>query len=383
MKYRKIVDSIYIKGRIGWKGLKKKEYLKNSNYRIINGSNIVNGGVDWDSCGYISKERYLESPEIALEDNDILITKDGTIGKVGIVKKLNTPSTVASGIFVIRNEKENQWDTLFLYYFFQSFKFNEFIHARQEGSVIPHLYQKDFQELMIPEISIEKQKSISRKLETLQKSIDLNKKINTNLEILMDEIFKKQVLNSEDCGENVLGKIATFKNGLAMKKYRASNDEKTLSVLKIRELHQGFTDDSSDKCTENLSQDVVINTGDIVFSWSGTLLVKIWPGDKCGLNQHLFKVSSDNYPNWFIYEWTKHYLKHFQNIAADKATTMGHIKRSDLNEAIVKIPQETKMNFLNDIINPLYSSYLRNIYINNALEKAKDLLMYELFDEIS
>ncbi|MEI2414413.1 restriction endonuclease subunit S [Ligilactobacillus salivarius] len=103
MRYSKISESLYIKGRIGWKGLKKKEYLQEGSYRIINGSNIVDNKIDWSNCGYISKERYDESEEIKLKEGDILITKDGTIGKVAMVNKLDKPSTVASGLFILRN----------------------------------------------------------------------------------------------------------------------------------------------------------------------------------------------------------------------------------------------------------------------------------------
>lgn len=181
MKFKNIGETIYIKGRIGWKGLKKKEYLNKSDYRIINGQNIINNRIDWGNCGYITKQRYEESPEIMLQPNDILITKDGTIGKVAMVKELSLPTTVASGIFVLRNCISNVWDTNYLYYFFQSFSFKKFIHSRVEGSVIPHLYQKDFMQLNIncPDISV--QKSISYKLKLIDEQITLNNRINDNL----------------------------------------------------------------------------------------------------------------------------------------------------------------------------------------------------------
>ena len=93
-EYKSIGDCLYIKGRIGWKGLKKSEYLKKSNYRIINGSALNGKDIEWDKCGYISEERYNESPEIMLEKNDIVMTKDGTIGKVAIIDKLEYKTTV-------------------------------------------------------------------------------------------------------------------------------------------------------------------------------------------------------------------------------------------------------------------------------------------------
>lgn len=146
----KLCDYLYIKGRIGWKGLKKDEYLESSDYRIINGESLTKDGIDWGKAGYISAERYDESPEIMLQIGDILLSKDGTIGKIGYIDRLDSPSTVASGIFVIRNIKPDIISTQFIYYLLKSKLFTAFIASRTEGSVIPHLYQKDFMEFMIP-----------------------------------------------------------------------------------------------------------------------------------------------------------------------------------------------------------------------------------------
>lgn len=142
----KLGDYLYIKGRIGWKGLKKSEYLPISDYRIINGESLTLSGIDWNKAGYISAERYEESPEIMLNIGDILLSKDGTIGKIGYVDKLDAPTSVASGIFVIRNTRQAEISTQFIYYLLKSKLFKAFIASRTEGSVIPHLYQKDFME---------------------------------------------------------------------------------------------------------------------------------------------------------------------------------------------------------------------------------------------
>ena len=146
----KLGDYLYIKGRIGWKGLKKEEYLEHSDYRIINGESLTKAGIDWSKAGYISQARYDESPEIMLQNGDILLSKDGTIGKIGYIDSLSAPTTVASGIFVIRNLQPNIISTTFIYYLLKSQLFTAFIAARTEGSVIPHLYQKDFLQFEFP-----------------------------------------------------------------------------------------------------------------------------------------------------------------------------------------------------------------------------------------
>lgn len=183
MKYNtvKLGEYLYIKGRIGWKGLKKKEYLKKSGFRIINGESLTENGIDWNRAGYISKERYDESPEIMLQQGDILISKDGTIGKVGYIGLLDMPTTVASGIFVIRNQMTEIINTRFIYYFFHSRYFKNFITMRTEGSVIPHLYQKDFVDLDFPLPGLNVQDRIVAILDAISNKIEINKSINNNL----------------------------------------------------------------------------------------------------------------------------------------------------------------------------------------------------------
>ena len=196
----KIGEYLYIKGRIGWKGLKKNEYLDTSSYRIINGESLTDDGIDWNKAGFISKERYEESPEIMLQPGDILISKDGTIGKIGYVDELDAPTTVASGIFVVRNLKPQMFNTRFIYHFFTSQYFKNFITMRTEGSVIPHLYQKDFVDLdfPLPELSI--QNKIVDILDAISQKIDVNKSVNNNLMQQATALFRSWFIDFEPFG---------------------------------------------------------------------------------------------------------------------------------------------------------------------------------------
>ncbi|MCR5322477.1 MAG: restriction endonuclease subunit S [Lachnospiraceae bacterium] len=187
----KLGDYLYIKGRIGWKGLKKSEYLPQSGYRIINGETLTQTGIDWNKAGYISEERYVESPEIMLKVGDILLSKDGTIGKIGYVDCLELPTSVASGIFVIRNNKPNIISTTFIYYLLKSQLFNSFIAARTEGSVIPHLYQKDFMEFEFPLPSPNKMAQFEEITESMFSQIVNNLNENKRLSMLRDNLLPK------------------------------------------------------------------------------------------------------------------------------------------------------------------------------------------------
>lgn len=185
----KLGDYLYIKGRIGWKGLKKSEYLSQSGYRIINGETLTMSGIDWSKAGYISEERYIESPEIMLEIGDILLSKDGTIGKIGYVDSLDLPTSIASGIFVIRNNKQDIISTTFIYYLLKSRLFEAFIAARTEGSVIPHLYQKDFMEFEFPLPSAERMSEFKEITEPMFAQIIDNLNENKKLAELRDTLL--------------------------------------------------------------------------------------------------------------------------------------------------------------------------------------------------
>ena len=372
MKFKtvKLGDFLYIKGRIGWKGLKKKEYLTTGDYRIINGESLTTDDIDWDKAGYITKERYDESPEIMLENNDILISKDGTIGKIGFVKELDKPTTVASGIFVVRNLKPEIINTRFIYNFLCSKYFKDFIVTRTEGSVIPHLYQKDFVELDFPLPSLEVQNKIVSILDNISDKMDLNKQINKNLEEQAHAIFSSEFTQLDELPtgwkkSNLLD-IADYLNGLAMQKFRPLDDEDGIPVLKIKELRQGSCDSNSDLCSPSIKPEYIVNDGDVIFSWSGSLLVDFWCGGTCGLNQHLFKVTSPKYDKWFYYAWTNYHLEKFAKIAADMATTMGHIKREELSNSEVLIPSETDYVRIGGLLVPIY-----NLIISNRLENVK------------
>lgn len=184
-------DYLYIKGRIGWKGLKKEEYLSESPYRIINGESLTANGIDWSKAGFIPENRYKESPEIMLQIGDILISKDGTIGKVGYVDKLDKPTSVASGIFVVRNLKPQVMSTIFIYCLLTSPYFKEFIASRTEGSVIPHLYQKDFVTLEVPLLSEKQLRYFNDTVTPLFDMYFANQRENQRLSEVRDALLPK------------------------------------------------------------------------------------------------------------------------------------------------------------------------------------------------
>ena len=238
------------------------------------------------------------------------------------------------------------------------------------------------QTLMVKVPDLESQKSISGILKSLDDKIAENRKINDNLEQQAQAIFRRELLRNGELPPNwttgSLLDIANYLNGLAMQKFRPVDGERGLPVLKIKELRQGFCDYSSELCSPNIKPEFIVHDGDVIFSWSGSLLVDLWCGGTCGLNQHLFKVTSDKYPKWFYYAWTAHHLARFVAIAADKATTMGHIKREDLAKAEVIIPDTASMERIGGVLEPIYDLIINQRIGNRKLSMLRDSLLPKL-----
>ncbi|MGX5218943.1 restriction endonuclease subunit S [Pseudomonas segetis] len=173
-----------------------------------------------------------------------------------------------------------------------------------------------------------------------------------------------------------LDSIAGYLNGLALQKYPPSEDS-WLPVIKIAQLRKGDTV-GADRAGRNIKPEYVIQNGDVLFSWSGSLEVVIWCGGEGALNQHLFKVTSAAFPKWFYYLWTRQHLPAFQQIAASKATTMGHIQRKHLTEAKVVVPPGEAIQKLGVQIEPLLDRWLANAEQAQNLTRLRDTLLPRL-----
>ena len=254
--------------------------------------------------------------------------------------------------------------------------------AESRSGTFPQVTFSELANFSISLPSISQQKEIVAVLKSFDSKIDLNRRINDNLEQQAQALFNYYFIDTPELlGEFSVGSLAdtaNYVNGLAMQKYRPINGEKGLPVLKIKELGQGRIDSSSDFCSNEIDSYYKVYDGDVIFSWSGTLMVKIWCGGKCGLNQHLFKVSSKTTPKWFYYFWTKHHLDNFIRIAKDKAVTMGHIKRGELEKAEVLFPNNSVMKKLDTLMAPFLDQIIEKECEIRKLALLRDTLLPKL-----
>ena len=283
--------------------------------------------------------------------------------------------------------KENT-DSKYLYYLLSQQAFFDYVMSGAKGCKMTRGKKKQIMQWPVNIPAIDVQKKVVAILSSLDNKIRLNRRINDNLEEQAKALFNHYFIqNTENLGEwqdGVLTDIAQYLNGLAMQKYPAMPNEAGLPVLKIKELGQGQCDTNSDRCSSLIKPEYIISDGTIIFSWSGTLLVDIWCGGKCGLNQHLFKVSSAKYPQWFVFYWTKHHLNKFIRIAKDKAVTMGHIKRCDLEIKKKKIPSKQALVNLDKLFSPIFNRMVTCRIENRKLSSLRDTLLPKLMSgEIS
>ena len=389
-------DVCTIVGRIGFRGYTTDDLTNNPKDGAITLSptNIVAGELDLSKPTYIKWPKYYESPEIMLEKDDIVIVKTGSsIGRTTRIREIKHPMTLNPQFVVLKDIKV---DNGFLSYIIKSPLFQASLKAITVGSAIPTLSQKNLAKISINIPEEKTQKRISRVLSSLDDKIEVNRKMNENLEQQAMALFKSWFVDFEPFknGEFVeselgmipkgwrvgsLSSIADYINGLAMQKYRPNEGEKGLPVLKIKELGQGSCDINSELCSPSLIGDkYIINDGDIIFSWSGTLMVKVWCGGKCGLNQHLFVVVPKNYSKWYVYQWTKYHLDNFIRIAKDKAVTMGHIKRGELDKAKVVIPDSDNLTRIDALMEPIFNQIISNELESRRLSTLRDTLLPKL-----
>ena len=256
----------------------------------------------------------------------------------------------------------------------------------------------------VPMIPLRNQERIGEIFSALDKKIELNRRINQNLEAMAKQFYDywfvqfdfpneegkpykssggKMVWNEKlkrnipvgwHCGN--LFEIAVFTNGLACQKFRPKDDEESLPVIKIREMHDGISDDT-EEVTSNIPESVKVYNGDVLFSWSASLEVMLWAYGLGGLNQHIFKVTSANdFPKSFYYFQLLDYIDVFKKVAEARKTTMGHITQDHLQQSTIAIPDNKDIAVrFEELISPIFEQVVKLHEEISYLIKQRDELL--------
>ena len=328
-----------VKARIGWQGLTTSEYLETGEYALITSTDIIDGSIDWKTCHFVSKFRYEQDVKIQVQEDDILISKDGTIGKVGIVRNQPFPATLNSGVFVIRakNDKNQKGFSLA----FVSDYFREFINRLTAGSTIVHLYQKDIVHFKFPlPIDIYEQQRIATALSDIDALISaLNKKIEKKK--LIKQGAMQQLLTgkkhlpgfSEPWVEKRLGDGLKFKTGFPFNS-TYFNQSMGIRLVRNRDLK---SDDQITYFNGFVDQDFVLFNGDLLIGMDGDFMPCIWNKGIALLNQRVGKIELTS-KKWclnYLYYALQNPLKEKQEGAG--ATTVKHLSHSDIERMELKM----------------------------------------------
>ena len=381
------------------------------NYMDVYNNSFIRADMDFMSA--TATDREIEN--CSLVANDVVITKDSEkhddIGVPALVRE-DIPNLVCGYHLAILRPYQSKADGAYLFYALGTDEVQRQFHSYANGITRFGLRKADIGLVEIPLPPLPEQRAIAHILGTLDDKIELNRRLNQTLEAMARAIFQDWFVDfgpvraklagrepylppelwalfpdrlaatelgeaPEGWGVKALAEIADFRNGLALQKFRPGAGEGRLPVLKIAQLRSGQAD-GGEWATENIAPDCIVEDGDVIFSWSGSLMVKVWCGGQAALNQHLFKVTSPDYPKWFYLYCTENHLPGFQDIASDKATTMGHIKREHLNDAKCVVPSQTLLAAANDTFTNLLSQQISANLQSRTLAALRDTMLPRL-----
>jgi type I restriction enzyme, S subunit len=281
-----------------------------------------------------------------------------------------------------------------------------------KGTKMPRGDKNQILEFEIPDYPLSTQQNIASILSSLDDKIELNNKINAELEAMAKTIYDYWFVqfnfpaeaSTKVNGKNIAGKpykssggkmvwsedlkrevpegweikslleIADFTNGLACQKFRPDNIVDSLPVIKIKEMNDGISA-NTELVRSDIPEKVIVNNGDVLFSWSASLDVKIWTQGKGGLNQHIFKVTSKKYPRTFYYYEVLAYLEHFKMIAELRKTTMGHITQDHLKQSRIAVPPDKLIRLLHNKLNYFIELVIKNKEQNQQLSQLRNWLL--------
>ncbi len=379
---------------------------------VVRTQDIITGVFRKEQAGHVSEDTYTERiARVTPSRGDLLYSREGTYFGIAAEVPENTRVCLGQRMVLIRPRPEDV-DFSYLRYWLNSPIMAGHIHGYRDGSVAERLNLPTIRALPVLLPQLKTQKAIAEVLGALDDKIELNRRMNETLEATARALFKSwfvdfdpvrakldgqkphgldsetaalfpEHLEHTDAGlvphgweMRSLDKIADYLNGLALQKFPPGHGP-TLPVIKIAQLRKGNSI-GADRCNTEMPPNYIVHDGDVLFSWSGSLEVEIWCGGSGALNQHLFKVTSPEFPKWFYYLWTLHHLDEFRLIAADKATTMGHIQRGHLTAAKVVIPPRQLLDAMTHTISPLIEQIITNRTQSCTLANLRDTLLPKL-----
>lgn len=190
---RKLSELATMNARIGWQNLRTSEFLDNGDYLLITGTDFDNGRIKYSTCHYVEKKRFDQDTKIQLSTGSILITKDGTLGKVALVEELPKPATLNAGVFNVRVKDDAFLSYKYLYHYLKAPFLMKYVTANATGGTIKHLNQSILVDFPIPITEKQEQDRIAKLLDSLESIITLHQRKLDHLQLqkkaLLQQMF--------------------------------------------------------------------------------------------------------------------------------------------------------------------------------------------------
>jgi type I restriction enzyme S subunit len=398
-------------------GILAKDF-QGSGVPLIRLKGVEGDFVSLEGCNFLAPEKVASKwGHFRLGRGDLVISTSASFGRVSEVTEESEGAVPYTGLIRFRPKTE-EIDAGFLRAFLGSSAFMQQVEAMASGSVIRHFGPMHLKQMALPLPPIGEQCAIGNMAKLIAERLRNQSQTNETLEAMARALFKAWFVDFEPVRAKIEGRwqrgqslpglpaylydlfpdrlvesklgeipegwemcsldsIANYLNGLALQKFPPESDDEFLPVIKIAQLRAGNTN-GADRASARIKPEYVIVDGDVLFSWSGSLEVEVWNGGQGALNQHLFKVTSDTVPKWFYFFATRHHLQNFREIAADKATTMGHIQRKHLTDARIAVAPPESMKAFDIAIAPLFDQLVSNAQQSRTLAALRDTLLPKL-----
>lgn len=320
---------------------------------------------------YVNESAYKFLSKSVVETGDVVVANVGAnAGTVFRAPNLGRPMTLGPNSVLCRSRNLLEYDRDYMYQFLSSPMGQSLIETVVSGSAQPKFNKTGFRQLLIPVPPISEQWAIAEVLGALDDKIAANTKLLVAAAELSSTLFRSL---SDESTQLPLSATARFVNGKAFTKGASGNGR---VVVRIAELNSGIGGSTVYSDAE-VGIDFTANPGDILFAWSGSLTLHRWYRPEAIINQHIFKVIPNGYPSWVIFELLRERLLYFKGIAADKATTMGHIQRHHLDE-LIDVPNPTAIARLDETMAGLWDRMLLAERESQTLAETRDALLPQL-----
>lgn len=339
---------------------------------VLKIANIHPGLVDLAGCGFVDEATAAKAQSFTVERDDSLIAMSGaSVGKVGRVR-FSERALVNQRVGRFSVLDPAKLDADFLYYSLQLPATVDYLTGSAYGSAQPNISPSLILNAEIPLPSLSEQKSITDLLCSLDDKIAANSRVVAHSDELSQAIFRSALTGNSQMLP--LSNIADFVNGRAFTK-NASGTGRV--VIRIAEMNSGIGTSTVFNDIE-VDEKHIARPGDILFAWSGSLTLQRWFRPEGIVNQHIFKViARDRNPNWLVYELLREKLGYFKRVAANKATTMGHIQRKDLDE-LVPVPDDASQKHISEQMAALWNTMLNAEQESLQLADTRDALLPQL-----